>query len=96
MGDRLDLERREQRVHIERLQEEEQAALSEQQVLSVTLSGINREIKDTEKAMQFVLRQLEGGVVSKAPRPPKHAGTRTMIDARERRFAAGVCLNPKP
>ncbi len=39
--------------------------------------------------MQLLQRQLAGGLLSKAPRPPKHATTRSLLQAREHRFAAG-------
>ena len=51
--------------------------------------GINQEIKDTGKRIELLQRQLDGGLLSKAPRPPKHATTRTLLQARESRFAAG-------
>ena len=53
------------------------------------LQGINQDIKETFRRMEVLQRQLAGGLLSKAPRPPKHATTRSLLQARENRFAAG-------
>ena len=67
----------------------EQTAMHKANALQ-TIAKINHDIKDTDMGMQRLQRKLDGGLMTTGyPRPPKHAGTRALIEARERRFAAG-------
>jgi hypothetical protein len=87
--EQLDAERDELKREADKLKGELEAGDAEEARTEDRIRRLNDDMKHADKSIEVLQRQLDGGLLSAAPRPPKHAGTRQMLEARERRFAAG-------
>ena len=77
--DRFDALRRECKEHADELQRLEEEARVQQCEVRKSIATLNEQIKNTGNHIQLLQRQIDGGLIT-APRPPKHVGTRALVE----------------
>ncbi len=78
--DRFDAQRRERKEHADKLLRLEEEARAQQREVRQTIASLNEQIKKTGNHIQLLQRQIDGGLLITAPRPPKHVGTRALVE----------------